>query len=146
MLLRTFQRGLFVNHLYGWEHALLSAPRMVIGNFINAAAAARAWKLFIVHVLTGKRLAWDKTMHDFPSADQLVQQRQSLGDLLVSWKVINEEQLAHALHRQKQLGLQLGEVLIQQALLDEDTLQEAISYQQYVEEVSRPAPLMPEPA
>ena len=78
--------------------------------------------------------------------DRARAQGQSLGDLLVSWKVINEEQLAHALHRQKQLGLQLGEVLIQQALLDEDTLQEAISYQQYVEEVSRPAPLMPEPA
>ncbi|MBF5007702.1 glycosyl transferase family protein [Diaphorobacter caeni] len=146
LVLRTVQRGFFVNHLYGWEHALLSAPRMVIGNFINAAAAARAWKLFIVHIFTGKRLAWDKTMHDFPSADQLVQQRQSLGDLLVSWKVINDEQLTHALQRQKQLGLQLGEVLIQQHLLDEDTLQEAISYQLYVEEVSRPAPLMPEPA
>ncbi|QIL70500.1 glycosyl transferase family protein [Diaphorobacter sp. HDW4B] len=146
LLLRTFQRGLFVQRLYGWEHALLSAPRMVIGNFINAAAAARAWKLFIVHLVTGKRLAWDKTMHDFPSADQLVQQRQSLGQLLVSWKVISEEQLAQALNHQRQVNMKLGEILVQQDSLDEHTLQEAISYQLYVEEVSRPAPLMPEPS
>lgn len=144
LLLRTFQRGFFVHRLYGWEHAVLSAPRMVIGNFINAMAAARAWKLFIIHLVTGKRLAWDKTMHDFPSADQLVQQRQTLGQLLVNWKVINEEQLATALNRQQQLGLRLGEILMQQECLDESTLQEAISYQQYVEEVSRPAPLSAE--
>ncbi|QIL82142.1 glycosyl transferase family protein [Diaphorobacter sp. HDW4A] len=145
LLLRTLQRALFVHRLYGWEHALISAPRMVIGNFINAMAAARAWKLYIVHLVTGKRLAWDKTMHDFPSADQLVQQRQSLGQLLVSWKVITEEQLANALNRQRLVGLRLGEILVQQDCLDENTLQEAISYQAYVEEASRPAPLMPEP-
>ncbi|QNP50306.1 glycosyl transferase family protein [Diaphorobacter aerolatus] len=146
LLLRTLQRAIFVNRLYGWEHALLSAPRMVIGNFINAMAAARAWKLFIAHLITGKRLAWDKTMHDFPSADQLVQQRQSLGELLMSWKVIDEAQLAIALNRQQQVGLKLGEILLQHDYLDESTLEEAISYQRYVEEVSRPAPLMPEPS
>lgn len=140
LLLRAVQRAFFVQRLYGWEHAFLSAPRMVVGNFINAMAAARAWRLFLVHLVTGKRLVWDKTMHDFPSADQLVQQRQRLGQLLVSWRVITEEQLARALDRQQDAGLPLGEILVQEHLLDQDTLQEAISYQQYVKDVSRPAP------
>ncbi len=144
LLLRTAQRAFFVQRLYGWEHAVLSAPRMVIGNFVNAMAAARAWKLFIGHLMTGKRLAWDKTMHDFPSADQLVQQRQTLGQLLLNWRVINDEQLENALSRQQQLGLPLGKILVDTEALDEATLQEAISYQQYVDEVSRPAPLAAE--
>ncbi len=45
-------------------------------NFINFMAVARAWKMFIVHLVTGKRLAWDKTMHDFPSADGFNNRRQ----------------------------------------------------------------------
>ena len=62
---------------------MLSVPRMVISNVINFMAVARAWRLFIVHLVTGKRLAWDKTMHDFPSADGFVDRRQRLGFRLV---------------------------------------------------------------
>ena len=141
LLMRTLQRGWFVYKLYGWGHAVLSAPRMVIGNFINAMAAARAWKLYIGHLITGKRLAWDKTMHDFPSADQLVQQRQSLGELLLSWQVITEEQLAHALNLQQSDKRLLGHILQQQQYVDAHTIDEAITYQQQVTESSRPAPL-----
>ncbi|MEG0678205.1 MAG: glycosyl transferase family protein, partial [Comamonas sp.] len=97
---RILQRGYFVGRLYGWEHALLSAPRMIIGNFINAMAAARAWRLYLGYLFLGKQLVWDKTMHDFPSADQLSQQRLRLGDLLMSWRAIDEASLAKALEAQ----------------------------------------------
>ncbi len=146
LLLRVGQRAFFVQRLYGWEHALLSIPRMVVGNFINAMAAARAWRLYLTHLVTGKHLAWDKTMHDFPSADQLQQQRQTLGQLLISWRVISEEQLNIALNHQQSVSLPLGEILVQNKHLDENTLNEAISYQQYVDGFSRPAPLAAEVA
>jgi len=83
--------------LQGWEHGLLAIPRMVIGNFINMMAAARAWRLFLVHLVTGRRLVWDKTMHDFPSTDQLMQQPRHLGELLLLWQVIDETKFSFAL-------------------------------------------------
>lgn len=103
---------------------------MIVGNFINAMAAARAWKLFIGHLITGKRLAWDKTMHDFPSTDQLAQQRQRLGELLLSWQAIDEDKLARALEIQSRDKRPLGEILMEQGWLDEGTLREAIHFQQ----------------
>lgn len=130
LLLRVVQRAYFVNRMYGWEHALLSMPRMIVGNFINAMAAARAWRLFIGHVITGKRLAWDKTMHDFPSTDQLSQQRQRLGDLLLSWQAIDHAALERALEIQSREKRPLGEILMEQGSLDPHTLHEALSFQQ----------------
>ncbi|QVQ28239.1 glycosyl transferase family protein [Achromobacter deleyi] len=130
LLLRVAQRCYFVGRMYGWEHAILAIPRMVVGNFINAMAAARAWRLYLGHLVTGRRLAWDKTMHDFPSSDQLAQQRQRLGDLLLSWQAIDETKLAYALELQSREHKPLGEILLQQGWLDEATLHEAISFQQ----------------
>ena len=139
LLLRVVQRGWFVSRIYGWEHGLLAIPRMVIGNFINAMAAARAWKMFIVHLVTGKRLAWDKTMHDFPSSDQLPQQRQHLGELLLSWQAIDADKLAEALEIQRAEKRLLGEILISKGWLDEATLHEAISFQKEAETGAKPA-------
>ena len=130
LLLRVVQRAYFVGHMYGWEHAVLSIPRMIVGNFINAMAAARAWRLFIVHLITGKRLAWDKTMHDFPSSDQLSQQRKRLGELLLSWQAIDQDTLARALEIQARDKKPLGQILTEQGWLDEGTLNEAIDFQQ----------------
>lgn len=130
LLLRVVQRAYFVGHMYGWEHATLSIPRMIVGNFINAMAAARAWRLFIMHLITGKRLAWDKTMHDFPSTDQLAQQRKRLGELLLSWQAIDQETLSRALAIQAREKKPLGKILMEQGWLDEGTLNEAIDFQQ----------------
>lgn len=132
LILRIVQRSWFSFRLYGWGHAVLAIPRMVIGNFINAMAAARAWRMFIGHLITGKRLAWDKTMHDFPSTDQLMQQRQRLGELLLSWQAIDATKLAEALELQKKEGRPLGEILTEKGWLDAEALQEAITYQQSI--------------
>ena len=139
LFLRVVQRAWFVGHIYGWEHALLSIPRMVIGNFINAMAAARAWRLFLGHRVTGKRRAWDKTMHDFPSTDQLPQQRQRLGELLLSWRAIDPDKLALALEMQRTEKRPLGEILTTQGWLDEATLHEAISFQAEANAAAAPA-------
>jgi len=129
LMLRTVQRMYFVTRLYGWEHGLLSAPRMVVANFINFLAVTRAWRLFLVHVATGKRLAWDKTMHDFPSADGLLDRRQRLGELLISWQAIDAEQLQSALGEAHAREAPLGRVLMAKGWLDDETLAEAIAFQ-----------------
>ncbi|WP_026096738.1 glycosyl transferase family protein [Ideonella sp. B508-1] len=130
LLWRMLQRAYFVQRMYGWEHALLSVPRMVVGNFINAAATARAWRLFLSHKLLGTRLVWDKTMHDFPSDDQLVQTRQRLGEVLLSWRAIDPEQLEEALRLQASTHRPLGTILVESGQLDHATLQEALAFQQ----------------
>jgi bacteriophage N4 adsorption protein B len=129
LCLRVVQRIIFTTRLYGWEHGVLAVPRMVIGNIVNFMAVARAWRLFIVHVVTGRRLAWDKTMHDFPSADGLRDTRQDLGDLLVSWQAIDPERLAEAKQTEHAREAPIGRVLITRGWLDEETLAEAIAFQ-----------------
>jgi bacteriophage N4 adsorption protein B len=129
LCLRVVQRIIFTTRLYGWEHGVLAVPRMVIGNIVNFMAVARAWRLFIVHVVTGRRLAWDKTMHDFPSADALRDTRQDLGDLLVSWQAIDPERLEEAMQTEHAREAPIGRVLITRGWLDEETLAEAIAFQ-----------------
>ncbi|MBP0594374.1 glycosyl transferase family protein [Paraburkholderia sp. LEh10] len=129
LLLRVVQRVYFVTRLYGWEHGVLSVPRMVVGNFVNFMAVSRAWKLFVTHLVTGKRLAWDKTMHDFPSADGFNNRRQRLGELLLSWQAIDSDKLELALGESHAREAPLGRVLMAKGWLDEETLAEAIAFQ-----------------
>ncbi|KAK45523.1 bacteriophage N4 adsorption protein B [Caballeronia jiangsuensis] len=129
LVLRVTQRIIFTTRLYGWEHGVLSVPRMVISNIINFMAVARAWRLFIVHMVTGRRLAWDKTMHDFPSNEGLRDTRQDLGELLVSWQAIAPERLEEARQTDHAREAPIGRVLITRGWLDEETLAEAIAFQ-----------------
>jgi adsorption protein B len=127
--LRAVQRFYFVARIYGWEHGLLSIPRMIVANFVNFMAAARAWKLFIGHLLFGTRIAWDKTAHDFPSEEVLEKRRRRLGELLTSWQVVDEGRLSAALKEQSERDLPLGRILVINGWLDEETLAEAIAVQ-----------------
>ncbi|WP_321881988.1 glycosyl transferase family protein [Paraburkholderia bannensis] len=129
LLLRVTQRVIFTTRLYGWEHGVLAVPRLVISNFINFLAALRAWRLFLIHLVTGKRLTWDKTMHDFPSAGGLRNTRQTLGELLVSWQAIDPATLERALHDEHAREAPLGRVLMANGWLDEETLAEAVAFQ-----------------
>ncbi|WP_028213605.1 glycosyl transferase family protein [Paraburkholderia mimosarum] len=129
LLLRVAQRVYFVSRLYGWEHGLLAVPRMVIGNFVNFMAVSRAWKMYLAYLVTGKRLVWDKTMHDFPSSDGFTDRRQRLGELLLSWQAIGPKELEQALAGEHASEAPLGRVLMAQGWLDEETLAEAIAFQ-----------------
>src|SRR5918999_4688187 len=68
---RALQRMYFVGRYYGPAHAALSLVRAPLNNFINLFAAMRAWRLFVAHLLTGKKLAWDKTAHVYPDMPAL---------------------------------------------------------------------------
>lgn len=129
LLWRVGHRVYFVGRIYGPDHAVLSIPRMVVNNLINFAATVRAWRLFMVHMLTGKKLVWDKTQHDFPTAAGLVAERKRLGELLRLWQAVDEDRLDAALREQAESKQPLGGVLLQKGWIDEQTLADAIAFQ-----------------
>lgn len=71
MVNRVAQRMYFVGRYYGRAQALLSLVRMPVNNLINFCAVMRAWRLFLLHIATGRKLAWDKTAHVYPDAQAL---------------------------------------------------------------------------
>lgn len=129
LAIRAAHRVYFTTQLYGWEHGLMSLPRMVVGNFVNCMAVARAWKMYLSYLFRGTRLAWDKTAHEFPSSAQLARRRQRLGELLTSWNAVEPGALERALEKQAGADVPLGRVLVSNGWLDEETLAEAIAYQ-----------------
>jgi bacteriophage N4 adsorption protein B len=129
LAVRAAHRVYFTTELYGWEHGVMSLPRMVVGNFVNCMAVARAWKMYLSYLFRGTRLAWDKTAHEFPSSSQLARRRQRLGELLASWNAVEPAALERALEKQAGADLPLGRVLVSNGWLDEETLAEAIAYQ-----------------
>jgi adsorption protein B len=60
---RTVMRALFTASSYGWKEGAIAIPRLVVGNLIAIAAAARAVSIYMSRVPSG----WDKTRHRFPS-------------------------------------------------------------------------------
>jgi adsorption protein B len=129
LAIRAAHRVYFTSVLYGWEHGVMSLPRMVVGNFVNCMAVARAWKMYLGYLFKGNRLAWDKTAHEFPSSAQLARRRQRLGELLTSWNAVEEGAIQRALEKQADADVPLGRVLVSNGWLDEETLAEAIAYQ-----------------
>jgi adsorption protein B len=126
---RIVHRCYFTGVLYGWQHGLLSIPRMVVGNFVNFMAASRAWRMFIVGKVLNRKLVWDKTMHDFPSTDLVAIAPRKLGSVLVSWQAITENALQTALAEQQTRQIPLGRILLNHGWLDDETLAEAIAFQ-----------------
>jgi adsorption protein B len=129
LAIRAAHRVYFTTVLYGWEHGVMSLPRMVVGNFVNCMAVARAWKMYLGYLFKGNRLAWDKTAHEFPSSTQLARKRQRLGELLQSWNAVDEGAIQRALEQNAGGEVPLGRVLVSNGWLDEETLAEAIAYQ-----------------
>lgn len=126
---RIVQRIYFVFSLNGIEQGLLSIPRMAVSNVINFFAVCRAWKIFILHFITGKKIAWDKTQHFYPSMDELKKQRTRIGDLLLDWDAVSHEHLDQALSEQQQTGKKLGQVLLDSGLVSPETLADAVAEQ-----------------
>lgn len=129
LVIRCGHRVYFTTSLYGWRHGLMSVPRMVVSNFVNFMAVTRAWRMFLSYLFRGKPLAWDKTMHDFPTGGQLKRNRQRLGDLLQSWRAIDQNMLSQALEEQTNTHMPLGHILVSNGWMDEETLAEAMAYQ-----------------
>ncbi|WP_237066803.1 glycosyl transferase family protein [Microbulbifer guangxiensis] len=62
---RLSQRFIFVSQYYGYWQGFLSMPRMLWGNVINFFACLRAIRQ-VTSASSVRKVAWDKTTHDFP--------------------------------------------------------------------------------
>ncbi len=126
---RLFERVYFVTRMAGFEQGLLSIPRMVLNNFINFAAVSRAWHLFVVHLVTGAAIAWDKTAHTFPTGAELAHHRRRLGELLLEHGIITPSDLEWAVARQRETGAMLGQTLIEAGRLTPEFLADTLAEQ-----------------
>jgi len=126
---RLIQRMIFVFNVYGIKHAILSVPRQMWGNVINFLAVQRAIYLFITSIRSGKQIAWDKTEHVFPSAEQLQPFRKRLGDILVAEGAVSTDSLATAIAHHQRTGTRLGDALIDLGFADETAIYDVIARQ-----------------
>jgi len=128
---RVVQRIFFVSSYYGLIEGLLSVPRLLWGNIINFMANWRAVRQVLA---TGdsRRVAWDKTSHEFPSLDASSPARKPLGQILVAQGSLREEQLAAALQSPLR-GLRLGSQLVHQGTITTAHLAQALATQSQVD-------------
>ncbi len=127
MLNRIVQRIIFVTRYYGIAQGLLSVPRLLWGNLINFLANWRALKQT---VLAGdiRRIAWDKTSHDFPSLGEQNIVRKPLGHILVEQGALTQAQLETALKRPMR-GFRVGSFLLHEGLITAQQLAQAVAEQ-----------------
>ncbi|KGI78706.1 cyclic di-3',5'-guanylate-activated glycosyltransferase NrfB [Oleiagrimonas soli] len=117
---RMLQRVIFVSGYYGLAQGLLSVPRLLWGNLINFLANCRAIAQ-IIQCGDPRRVAWDKTTHDFPSLGDGRRGLQALEDVLVAQGALSQAQLQHATHHRID-GLHLCSSLIHAGLLRPEQL------------------------
>ncbi len=68
---RVVHRLIFTGTTHGIKLTLLAPVRMVVANYIGFLASMRALRRWIVHLATGKPITWDKTMHAYPSLEEI---------------------------------------------------------------------------
>jgi adsorption protein B len=75
--LRLLQRWRFTTVLYGFQHGVLTIPRLALGSVINGMAAIRAIRQFGDASRDNKqdKIIWDKTEHFFPTEETIDERR-----------------------------------------------------------------------
>jgi len=129
LLWRLINRVVAVNRVYGVVQAMLSIPRLVVGNFVNFWATVQAIHRFISSKISGKEPEWGKTAHAYPTEDQLRLFHRKLGDLLLERRLITTKHLEAALQEQKKSGKKLGEILVDMKVITTEDVTNALSKQ-----------------
>lgn len=133
MLNRIVQRVFFVTVYYGLAQGLLSIFRLFWGSLINFSANWRALSQVLQHG-DPRRVAWDKTTHDFPSIVGENRALRPLGQILIDHQWLTAAQLEQVLmQRSQHLGLRLGGTLITKKLITAKQLASALAEQAGVE-------------
>jgi bacteriophage N4 adsorption protein B len=125
MLNRLLHRAIFVGQLHGLKHVWRSPLRVLVGNWVTFLAFVRAVRLYANHLITGRPIAWDKTMHKYPTAAELYRGKQQLGDVLTYSGAITNMQLATALRMERRCRRPLGLLLLDTASVEHEKLAEA---------------------
>jgi bacteriophage N4 adsorption protein B len=124
---RIVQRMIFVRRYYGIVQALVSPLRLFWGNLINFLANLRAISQVIEQGGNPKRVAWDKTEHEYPTVSARALGI-SVGRILIDNGFISEKSLADALE-QRAPDEKLGQTLLRLELITSDNLGEALAQQ-----------------
>jgi bacteriophage N4 adsorption protein B len=124
---RLAQRAFFVSSYYGVAEGLASIPRVFWGNFINFLANWRAIRQIVARG-GARRVAWDKTTHDFPVLGEQGRARRPLGGILVAQRALDAAQLEAALVRRSH-GLRLGSWLVHEGVITAHQLAAAVAEQ-----------------
>lgn len=131
MLNRIGQRMIFVTRYYGVVQGLLAVPRLAWGSLVNFLANWRALKqTFLSSDI--RRIAWDKTSHEFPVLGDQYQVRRPLGQILVAQGALSEAQLAQALALPVR-GLRVGSLLVHEGYITTEQLAQAVAEQGHVD-------------
>lgn len=124
---RIVQRMIFVRRYYGLVQALVSPLRLLWGNLINFLANLRAIRQVIEQGGNPRRVAWDKTDHEYPTVSDRVLGL-SVGRILINNGLISETELETALE-QRAADEKLGQTLLRLELITSDQLGEALAQQ-----------------
>ncbi|AHJ73326.1 bacteriophage N4 adsorption protein B (plasmid) [Zymomonas mobilis subsp. mobilis str. CP4 = NRRL B-14023] len=131
LLNRAAQRCFFVTKYYGIKQGLTSPFRMVWGNIVNSFACIRAfWQVITIGNI--KRMAWDKTTHDFPSIP--VSRREPIGLWMVAQNFLKNSDLEQVLQAPRQH--RLGQELLLRGLINSEQLAKALAHQASLKAVS----------
>lgn len=63
LIWRVTLRVGFTADLHGWREGLRAIPRILVANFINTVATARALRNYLAIAIDGRAAQWDKTCH-----------------------------------------------------------------------------------
>ncbi|MEE2527234.1 glycosyl transferase family protein [Hyphobacterium sp. HN65] len=125
---RVIHRLIFTGWAHGLKYAALAPVRMVWANWIGYLASMRAARRYIWHVISGKQLTWDKTMHAYPSMAELGQgEGNRLGEALIYWGAIDETVLQRALALQADEYRPLGLLLLDLGEISDDQLADGVA-------------------
>lgn len=123
---RIVQRIIFVTAYYGLLQGVMAIPRLFWGNLINFMANWRAIRQVVQHG-DPRRVAWDKTTHDFPTV-KIDRALRPLGQILVERGAITPSDLEDVLSNRIP-GLKLGGCMVHRGLINPQQLAQALAEQ-----------------
>jgi adsorption protein B len=118
-----------VARVYGVLFALGVPVRAVYANALNAAATFNALGRYAIARMQKRPLKWLKTDHTYPNRAALLAHKRRLGEILVATGALPARALKDAIETLRP-GVLLGEHLVATGQLSEETLYEALSFQQ----------------
>lgn len=124
---RVLHRAWFTWRNHGLKHVPMTPVRIVTSNLISFGAFVRASRQYLVHLVTRRPIAWDKTQHAYPSLSELQHGTGRIGEVLRFWNHVSEADLQAALEAQKANYRPLGLLLLDLGAIEDDHLAEAFA-------------------
>ncbi|HEY3738956.1 MAG TPA: glycosyl transferase family protein [Bryobacteraceae bacterium] len=118
-----------VMRVYGGSMAAMAPVRIVWGNWINGLATIQAVGSYVSARVRGQALSWRKTAHEYPSRAALLGQSLRLGEILVQNRLLDRQTIEYALANKGEF-LRLGEYLVRTGAITEQQMYEALGLQQ----------------